>query len=571
MDQSHGDGLLLLPLLLLAVAVISVPVARLLRLSAIVAYLAAGVVIGPFGLALVRAPDTIIAVSELGVVLLLFLIGLELEFSRLLALRRAIFGLGVAQLALTAAVLAGLAFALGLTGWRGAVIGGLALAMSATAIALKILEERGHLQQLYGQRAFAILLFQDMSVVPILALLPLLAPDAGNVADAHVTDWTATLIAVGRIGACIAAVVIAGRYLLNPFLALLAGTGAREVMTAAALLVVLGAAALMQFAGMSMALGAFLAGVMLAGSNYRHELEADIEPFRGLLLALFFMGVGMSIDMQVVAANIMLIVAAAIVITLLKAGIVAVLFRATCANPGDALRAGSVLTLGGEERTLRPAPRVGRQLDGALVKCRPRRQAAARPRSPGRAVQLGGDILVEAGCRLRAVPGATIRIDVGIGGLRESAVHAPALLRRASTVDRRTHERMNEAHLRAENNQSRGCRRRGRVRADAEPGGRPPHQHGIACRLSRRDEEQEPRRRRERRQPLPEALLDPPRHRRGAGQREPARELGRRPAAWQLKQRQRVAARLGHDPITYPLIERPGEHCRQQRLRSIVV
>src|ERR1700724_328748 len=200
MDQPHGNGLLLLPLLLLAVAVISVPLARLLRLSAIVAYISAGVVIGPFGLALVRAPDTIIAVSELGVVLLLFLIGLELEFSRLLALRRAIFGLGAAQLALTATVRGGLAFALGLTGWRGAVIGGLALAMSATAIALKILEERGQLQQPYGQRAFGILLFQDMSVVPILALLPLLAPGAGNVADAHATDWTATLIAVGRIG-----------------------------------------------------------------------------------------------------------------------------------------------------------------------------------------------------------------------------------------------------------------------------------------------------------------------------------------------------------------------------------
>jgi len=344
MDQSHGGSLLLLPLLLLVVAVVSVPLARLLRLSAIVAYLAAGVVVGPFGFALVRAPDTIVAVSELGVVLLLFLIGLELEFSRLLALRHAIFGLGAAQLALTAAVLGGLAFALGLTGWRGAVIGGLALGMSATAIALKILEERGQLQQTYGQRAFAILLFQDMSVVPILALLPLLAPGA----DSHVTDFTETLIAVGRIGACIAAVVIAGRYLLNPFLALLAGTGAREVMTAAALLVVLGAAALMQFAGMSMALGAFLAGVLLAGSNYRHELEADIEPFRGLLLALFFMGVGMSIDMRVVAANLVLIIAAAIVTTVLKAGIVAVLFRATCENRGDALRAGSVLTGAGE-------------------------------------------------------------------------------------------------------------------------------------------------------------------------------------------------------------------------------
>jgi glutathione-regulated potassium-efflux system protein KefB len=342
MEQSHGaSGLLLLPVLLLAV---SVPPARLLRLSAIVAYLAAGVLIGPYGFTLVRAPETIITVSELGVVLLLFLIGLELEFSRLLALRRAIFGLGAAQLIATAAVLGGLAYGLGLTGWRGAVIGGLALALSATAIALRILEERGQLQQPYGQRAFAILLFQDMSVVPLLALLPLLAPGA----DSPVADFGDTLVAVGRIVVCIGIVVVAGRYLLNPFLALLAGTGAREVMTAAALLVVLGAAALMQFAGMSMALGAFLAGVMLAGSNYRHELEADIEPFRGLLLALFFMGVGMSIDMGVVTARLGLIVAAALVVTLLKAGIVALLFRATCPNRGDGVRAASVLTAAGE-------------------------------------------------------------------------------------------------------------------------------------------------------------------------------------------------------------------------------
>jgi glutathione-regulated potassium-efflux system protein KefB len=195
MEQSHGaSGLLLLPVLLLAVAVISVPLAHLLRLSAIVAYLAAGILIGPYGFALVRAPETIITVSELGVVLLLFLIGLELEFSRLLALRRAIFGLGAAQLFLTAAALASLAYALGLTSWRGAVIGGFALAMSATAIALKILEERGQLQQPYGQRAFAILLFQDMSVVPLLALLPLLAPAA----DSHVVQFSDTFIAVGR-------------------------------------------------------------------------------------------------------------------------------------------------------------------------------------------------------------------------------------------------------------------------------------------------------------------------------------------------------------------------------------
>jgi glutathione-regulated potassium-efflux system protein KefB len=343
--QPHGPlGLLLLPLLLLAVTVISAPLARVMRLSAIVAYLVAGVVIGPFGLALVREPDTIVAVSALGVVLMLFLIGLELEFSRLMALRRAIFGLGAAQLALTAAVLGALAFAFGLATWRGAVIGGLALAMSATAIALKILEERGHLQQPYGQRAFGILLFQDMSVVPLLALMPLIAPSGGG----ELPNIVATGFAAARIGLAIAAVVIAGRYLLNPALALLARAGARETMTAASLLVVLGAAALMQFVGMSMALGAFLAGVLLAGSNYRHELEADIEPFRGLLLALFFMGVGMSIDLEVVRANVLVIAAAAIVITLLKAGIVALLFGATCPNPGDALRAGSVLTAAGE-------------------------------------------------------------------------------------------------------------------------------------------------------------------------------------------------------------------------------
>jgi monovalent cation:proton antiporter-2 (CPA2) family protein len=337
------SGLLLLPLVLLAAAVVSVPIARFVRLSPIVAYLAAGVVIGPYGVALFREPQTILAVAQLGVVLLLFLIGLELEFGRLLAMRRAIFGLGAAQLALTAAVLGGIAAACGLVSWRGGAIVGLALALSATAIALKILEDRGDLQRSYGQRAFAILLFQDMSVVPLLALLPLLAPQGGP----H-TSITDALLAVGKIAAAIALVVAAGRYLLNPFLRLLAGTGAREVMTAAALLVVLGAAALMQAAGMSMALGAFLAGMLLAESNYRHELEADIEPFRGLLLALFFMGVGMSIDVTVVVANLALIVAAALAITVLKILVVWVLFLPICATQRDALRAGAVLTAAGE-------------------------------------------------------------------------------------------------------------------------------------------------------------------------------------------------------------------------------
>ena len=343
--MQHGElGFLTFGLVLLAAAVLSVPIARRLGLSAIVAYLIAGIVIGPHGLAAFGTPESIIPVSELGVVMLLFLIGLELELGRLVALRRAIFGLGAAQLALTALAIGALAYLVGLVDWRGAVVAGVALAMSATAIALEILEERGQLQQDYGQRAFAILLFQDMAVVPLLAVLPLLA-QAGESNHADVGDG---LRAVALIVGAILLIVVAGRYLLNPFFRLLAQTGSREVMTAAALLVVLGAALVMQKAGMSMALGAFLAGVLLAESNYRHELEADIEPFRGLLLALFFMGIGMSIDLAVVRANLWLILAAAVVITVLKAAIVWLLFNATCVRRADALRAGSVLTAAGE-------------------------------------------------------------------------------------------------------------------------------------------------------------------------------------------------------------------------------
>jgi glutathione-regulated potassium-efflux system protein KefB len=344
-SHSAQIGLIALPLVLLAAAVISVPIARFARLSPIVAYLLAGVVIGPYGLQIFNTPDRILPVAELGVVMLLFLIGLELELSRLLAMRRDIFGLGVTQLVLTAAAICGLVLLTGMFDWRGALVAGLALALSATSIALRILEERGHLQQTYGQRAFAILLFQDMSVVPLLALVPLLATPGAARAELSLAE---TAGSAALIGGAIAALVLAGRYLLNPFFRLLAWTGAREVMTAAALLVVLGAAQLMQVVGMSMALGAFLAGVLLAESNYRHELEADIEPFRGLLLALFFMGVGMTIDMNIVWANFWLVIAAALVITLLKAGVVWALFRVTCVRRGDALRAGSVLTGAGE-------------------------------------------------------------------------------------------------------------------------------------------------------------------------------------------------------------------------------
>jgi glutathione-regulated potassium-efflux system protein KefB len=342
--MQHAEfGFLTLALVLLAAAVLSVPIARRLGLSAIVAYLVAGIVIGPSGFAVFGTPESIVPVSELGVVMLLFLIGLELELGRLVAMRRAIFGLGALQLAFTALAIGGLAYAAGLVEWRGAVVAGLALAMSATAIALEILDERGHLQLDYGQRAFAILLFQDMAVVPLLAALPLLAQGA----SAH-ADLGSGLRTVGLIAGAIALIIVAGRYLLNPFFRLLAQTGSREVMTAAALLVVLGAALIMQAAGMSMALGAFLAGVLLAESSYRHELEADIEPFRGLLLALFFMGIGMSIDLAVVRANLWLIVIAAAIVTVLKAAVVWALFRTTCRHRGDGIRAGSVLTAAGE-------------------------------------------------------------------------------------------------------------------------------------------------------------------------------------------------------------------------------
>jgi glutathione-regulated potassium-efflux system protein KefB len=344
-DHSAGLALLGLPLVLLAAAVVSVPIARFARLSPIVAYLLAGVVIGPYGLKLFDTPEHILTVAELGVVMLLFLIGLELELSRLLAMRRDIFGLGVAQLVITTAAICGLVLLTGRFDWRGALVASLALSLSATSIALRILEERGQLQQPYGQRAFAILLFQDMAVVPLLALVPLLAAPAAARTELSLAETAGN---AALIGGAIVALVLAGRYLLNPFFRLLAWTGAREVMTAAALLIVLGAALLMQVVGMSMALGAFLAGVLLAESNYRHELEADIEPFRGLLLALFFMGVGMAIDMRIVWANLWLVVAAALVITLLKAFVVWALFRVTCAQRGEALRAGSVLTGAGE-------------------------------------------------------------------------------------------------------------------------------------------------------------------------------------------------------------------------------
>jgi monovalent cation:proton antiporter-2 (CPA2) family protein len=339
-DASHAS--FLPPILTFcAGAVVAVPLFRRFGLSAVLGYLAAGVVIGPSVLKVIGDADSIRGIAEIGVVLLLFIVGLELQPSRLIAMRKDIFGAGLAQLGLTALLVGGLAMLLGLS-WQGALAVGIAMGLSATAIALQLLEERGDRGEHYGRRTFSILLFQDMAIAPILALLPLAASASGG------SDAGKAALAVGLALAAIAAVVLAGRYVLNPAFRLLAKAGAREVMTAAALLVVLGSAVLMEHVGLSMALGAFLAGVLLAESNFRHELEADIEPFRGVLLGLFFMAVGMSIDLKLVAANWLLLALAAPALVLLKIAVAAGILRASCSSTAEAIRAGALLSPAGE-------------------------------------------------------------------------------------------------------------------------------------------------------------------------------------------------------------------------------
>ncbi len=275
----------------LLTAVVLVPLFRRAKLGAVVGYLAAGILIGPPGLALIGDVDATLQFAEFGVVLLLFLIGLELEPRRLWVMRRHVFGLGGAQLALTGAVLGAAGLALGLD-WRAATIAGLGLAMSSTALVLSSLAERGQLASRHGREAFAVLLLQDLAVIPLLALLPLLAGDGGDMRLAPALKGLAA----------IAVVLAASRVLVRPALKFVARHGGREVFTAAALLLVVGAALAMELIGLSASLGAFLAGVLLADSEFRHELEADIEPFKGLLLGLFFIAVGMSANLGLLAA-----------------------------------------------------------------------------------------------------------------------------------------------------------------------------------------------------------------------------------------------------------------------------
>jgi glutathione-regulated potassium-efflux system protein KefB len=292
--ETQGEQLVQI-VALLGAGVVAVPIFRRLGLGSVLGYFAAGLAIGPFGLGLFSDPENILHVAEFGVIMLLFIIGLEMQPSRLWALRGQIFGLGIAHVALCATLLtlAGM-YIFGFDA-RVAFVAGAGFVLSSTAAVTQMLEERGELAAPEGQKAFAILLLEDLAIVPLLALIAFIAPRAPD------ADAASRLTQAGFAVAAIVGIVVAGRFLLNPMFQLLAAARAREVMTAAALLVVLGAALIMDIGGMSMAMGAFLAGVLLSESSFRHQLEADIEPFRGLLLGLFFLAVGMSLDLSVIA------------------------------------------------------------------------------------------------------------------------------------------------------------------------------------------------------------------------------------------------------------------------------
>ncbi len=309
-------------LIYLGAAVLAVPLARLLGLGSIIGYLGAGIAIGPWGLSLVSDGRAILQFAEFGVVLMLFLVGLELDPKRLWALRRPIFGWGSVQLLGSTALLAAVGVALGVD-WRLAVVAGLALSMSSTAIGLGVLNERNLLPTHAGQSVLSVSLFQDVAAIPILALMPLLAfaPVVGAAHDGN--GWIEAAKAVGMI----AAIILGGRLLLRPALRWIARSRTPEIFTAAALLLVVSTAALMQSVGLSMALGAFLAGVLLAESEYRRELETDLEPFKGLLLGLFFIAVGMSIDFAVVLRQPLLVAGLVAGFILVKALVVLAMAR----------------------------------------------------------------------------------------------------------------------------------------------------------------------------------------------------------------------------------------------------
>jgi len=326
----------------LAAAAIAAPLGRFLRMGAVLGYLAAGVVIGPYVLGPLYALNDVGEVlhfGEFGVVMLLFVIGLELRPVRLWAMRSAIFGLGTAQLVATALLLAAIGVALGLAPTQALFIG-LALSLSSTAFALQVLEEKGELTTRHGRLAFSVLLFQDLAAIPLIALVPLFALGGA----VHTMDVKSAVFAILTI----LGVIVVGRFLLSRLYRFVAATGVREAMTATALLTVVGVALVMEAAGLSAALGAFIAGALLADSEYRHQIEADIAPFEGLLLAVFFIAVGMSIDLGVLIAEPATLFAVVLVLVMLKAAILYLLGRWWGLDGNAARRLGLVLSQGGE-------------------------------------------------------------------------------------------------------------------------------------------------------------------------------------------------------------------------------
>lgn len=327
-------------IVLLGSAVIAAPLFKRIGLGTVLGYLAAGIVIGPIT-GIIADGEKILHFAELGVVLLLFIIGLELKPSRLWRMRRDILGMGSIQVIVTALILTALARFVAGQNLTTSIVIGFALALSSTAFVLQILDERGDLNRIYGQKTFSILLFQDIAIVPLIAMVAILAPGSS---ESSGIAWNSIFIAI----IAVVLLILAGRYLLNPLFQIIASTGAKEAMIAAALFVVLAAGALMEYAGLSMALGAFLSGVMLAESSYRHELEADIEPFRGILLGLFFMAVGLSLDIDVLFDNALLILIAVPIILVVKASVIYVLCRGFGSHPNEATRIAGILPQSGE-------------------------------------------------------------------------------------------------------------------------------------------------------------------------------------------------------------------------------
>lgn len=332
---------LLESIIFLGAAIVAVSVFKRLGMSSILGFLAAGIAIGPFGAGLINESEDVLHVAELGIVLLLFVIGLGLQPSRLWSMRQDVFALGSAQIIITGCIFAFIAYVFEVSISQSFIIG-FGLALSSTAFALQILQDRGQLFTHYGQRAFGILLMQDISIVPLLALVSIMATTTGG--NTEMALWLELLIDLCGI----ALLVLIGYFLLDPILSLIARFNARELMLPCALLIVLGSAVLMDVLGLSMALGAFLIGVLLAESSYRHVLEADIEPFRTLFMGLFFMAVGMTLDLPTIASNWLLVAAVVLLVMTVKGLVLWTLSRFAGSSNSDALRIALTLPQGGE-------------------------------------------------------------------------------------------------------------------------------------------------------------------------------------------------------------------------------